>query len=173
WIYAVVMGLAIAAQLFAGVVLVCHIAWIATRRSRPDLLHYFPAWIAAAAIGLAANAGVLITELTTRGLPTPLFYLTFPRDLVFFLVGAPVLLPMGLWLATAGLGLWTQRRQAWVWTVAAVVAVVVVVLWLAVQPAFLYPRFFIFLVPAGALLIVSAIRRLWGVAAGGGEGGGR
>src|SRR5919108_1067393 len=36
--YAVVMGLAIAAQLFAGVVLLCHIAWIATRRSRADLV---------------------------------------------------------------------------------------------------------------------------------------
>src|SRR4029077_12146441 len=115
WLYAVVMGLAIAAQLFAGVVLLCHVAWIATRRSRPDVLHYLPAWIAAAAIGLAANAGVLITELTTRALPAPLFYPTFPRDLVFFLVGAPVLLPMGLWLATAGRGLWAQAGHARAW----------------------------------------------------------
>src|SRR4029077_9391660 len=36
--YAVVMGLAIAAQLFAGVVLLCHLAWILTRRSRAQLV---------------------------------------------------------------------------------------------------------------------------------------
>src|SRR2546426_5483966 len=35
--YAVIMGLAIAAQLFAVVVLLCHIAWIATRRSQTEL----------------------------------------------------------------------------------------------------------------------------------------
>src|SRR5205823_270992 len=48
--YAVVMGLAISAQLFAGVVLLCHIAWIATRRSRADLVRPLPAWLGAAAI---------------------------------------------------------------------------------------------------------------------------
>jgi hypothetical protein len=32
---------------------------------------------------------------------------------------------------------------------------------LALQPAFLYPRFFIFLVPAVAFLMASAIRRWW------------
>ena len=47
--YAVVMGLAISAQLFAGVVLLCHLAWIATRRSRADLVRLLPAWIGAAA----------------------------------------------------------------------------------------------------------------------------
>lgn len=159
--YAAVMGLAIAAQLFAGVVVLCHLAWVAARRSKVDALHLAPAWIAAVAIGLAANAGVLVTELTTRGLPARLFYPSFPRDLVFFLAGAPVLLPLGLWLATVGLGLWTQRRQVGVWTVVAVVAIVVTVLWLVVEPAYLYPRFFIFLVPAFAFLMASAVERWW------------
>src|SRR5467141_3205033 len=54
--YALVMGLAIAAQLFAGVVLLCHVAWIATRRSRPELMQLAPAWAAAALIGVAASA---------------------------------------------------------------------------------------------------------------------
>jgi mannosyltransferase len=159
--YAVVMGLAIASQLFAAIVLVCHVAWIATRRSRADLLQPAPAWVGAALIGLAANAGVIANEVTQHILPPPYFYPTFPRDLVFFLVGAPVLLSMGLWLATAGLGLWTQRREAAMWAAAAVVAVVVAVLWLWLRPAFLYPRFFIFLVPAFALLMAAAIRRWW------------
>ena len=159
--YAVVMGLAVTAQLFAGVVILCHIAWIATRRSRPQLLEVAPAWIAAAAIGFAANANIYITEFTRHGLPASLFYPTFPRDLVLFLVGAPVLLPVGLWLACVALGLWTVRREPWLWAALAVVAAAVLVLWLGLQPAFLYPRFFIFLVPGCAFLMAAAIARWW------------
>ena len=159
--YALVMGLAIAAQLFAGVVLLCHVAWMLTRRSRAELLQLAPAWIGAALVGVAANATIQVTEFTQHGLPAPLFYPTFPRDLVLFLVGAPVLLPVGLWLSSAGLGLWLQRRQAWLWATLAVLAAVVLVLWLVLRPAFLYPRFFVFLVPACAYLMAAAIARWW------------
>jgi len=133
--YALVMGLAIAAQLFAGVVLLCHIAWMLTRRSRAELLQLAPAWIGAALVGVAANATIQVTEFTQHGLPAPLFYPTFPRDLILFLVGAPVLLPVGLWLSSAGLGLWLQRRQAWLWATLAVLVAVVLVLWLVLRPA--------------------------------------
>src|SRR5207248_461536 len=85
------------AGLCAGVFLVCHVAWIATRRSRSDLLRLLPAWAGAAAIGIAANATIYFEELTRHGLPPPLFNPTFPRDLGLFLVGAPVLLPVALW----------------------------------------------------------------------------
>ena len=159
--YGLVMGLAVAAQLFAGVALACHIAWIATRRNKAQLVELAPAWIGAAVIGVAANANIQVNELTQHGLPAPLFYPTFPRDLVFFLVGAPVLLPMGLWLSSAGLGLWLERRRSWVWATIAVLAAVVVILWLGVQPAFFYPRFFVFLVPACAYLMAAAIARWW------------
>src|SRR5947209_7961265 len=160
--YAAVMGLAIAAQLFAVVVLACHLAWIASaRRSWAELARLAPAWIAAAMIGLAANATIYYLELTRHALPPPLFNPTFPRDLVLFVLGAPVLLPVGLWLATVGLGLWTQRREVWLWSTLAVTAAAVVVLWLVVRPAFLYPRFFIFLVPACAFLVAAAVRRWW------------
>ncbi|TMC36164.1 MAG: hypothetical protein E6J28_10590 [Chloroflexi bacterium] len=158
--YAVVMGLAIAAQLFAGVVLLCHVAWIVTR-SRSDIWRLLPAWAGAAVIGFAANANIQVTELVQHGLPPSQLYPDFPRDLVLFLVGAPVVLPVGLWLATVGLGIWTQRRQAWLWTTLGVVAVVVAVLWLGLRPAFLYPRFFIFLVPACGYLVAAAIARWW------------
>jgi len=157
--YALVMGLAIAAQLFAVVVLACHAAWLLARRS--GFRQLLPAWLAAAAIGLAANANIYVLELTRHGLPPPLFNPTFPRDLALFLIGAPVLLPVGLWLATVGLGMWTQRRQIWLWTTVAVVDVVVAVLWLGLRPAFLYPRFFVFLVPALAYLVAAAIARWW------------
>ena len=158
--YAAVMGLAIAAQLFAGVVLLCHVAWILSR-SRSEALRLLPAWAAGAAIGVAAYANIYYLELAHHGLPPPLFNPDFPLYLVLFLVGAPVLLPVGLWLATVGLGAWTQRRQVWLWTTAGVVAVVVAVLWLGLRPAFLYPRFFVFLVAAFAYLVAAAIARWW------------
>ena len=158
--YAAVMGLAIAAQLFAGVVLLCHVAWILSR-SRSEALGLLPAWAAGATVGVAAYANIYYLELTRHGLPPPLFNPDFPLYLVLFLVGAPVLLPVGLWLATVGLGAWTQRRQVWLWTTAGVVAVAVAVLWLGLRPAFLYPRFFVFLVPAFAYLVGAAIARWW------------
>jgi len=123
-----------------------------------------PAWVAAAVIGIAPNANIQFMELAQHGYPASVFYPTFPRDLVLFLVGAPVLVPVGLWLATAGLGLWVLRAQPWLWAGLAVVALVVAVLWLGLQPAYLYPRFFVFLVPACALLMAAAIAR-WKVLA--------
>ena len=162
--YAVVMGLAMAAQLFVGVVLLCHLAWLVSERSWPRLRQLAPAWIAAALIGLGANAHIQVMEYTQHGLPPPVFFPTYPRDLILFIIGAPVLLPVGLWLAAAGLGLWTQRRAAWLWASLAVIAAAVLVLWLGLKPAFLYPRFFIFLVPASAFLMAAAMKR-WGVVA--------
>ena len=159
--YALIMGLAISAQLFAGVVLLCHVAWMLTRRSRPELVRLAPAWFVSLLIGVAANANIQFIEFTQHGLPAPMFYPTFPSDLVFFLLGAPVLLPIGLWLSSAGLGLWLQRREPWLWATIAVLAAVVLVLWLALRPAFLYPRFFIFLVPACGYLMAAAIARWW------------
>jgi hypothetical protein len=159
--YALVMGLAIAAQLFAGVVLLAHLAWIVMSRPRTELTQLAPAWIAAAVMGIAVNANIQFVELVQHGYPPSVFYPTFPSDLIFFLVGAPVLLPLGLWLSTAGLGVWTLRRERWLWSTVAVVAVVVIVLWLGLRPAYLYPRFFIFLVPAFGYLMASAIARWW------------
>jgi hypothetical protein len=162
--YALVMGLAIAAQLFAGVVLIAHVVWIASRRSRSQLVGLTPAWIGAAAIGIAANAYIQYVEIVQHGYPPSNFYPTFPRDLVLFLFGAPVLIPAGLWLGTAGLGVWVLRDRPWLWTTIAVLAAVVAVLWLGLRPAFLYPRFFVFVVPGLAFVMAAAIQR-WKVLA--------
>ncbi|HEY1420124.1 MAG TPA: hypothetical protein VGG90_05375, partial [Candidatus Dormibacteraeota bacterium] len=162
--YALVMGLAIASQLFAGVVLLAHVAWIASRRSWPQLVQLAPAWFAGGLIGVGANAYIQYIELVQHGYPASVFYPTFPRDLVFFLLGAPVLVPLGLWLSAAGFGVWEVRHAAWLWTTVAVVGLVVVFLWAVLKPAYLYPRFFIFLVPGIAFLIAAAIAR-WKVLA--------
>jgi hypothetical protein len=162
--YGLLMGLAIAAQLFAVVVLVGHVAWVATRRSLSPLMQLAPAWLLAAVIGVAANANIQVMELLQHGYPPSLFYPTFPSDLIIFLLGAPVALPLGLWLSTAGLGLWALRREPWLWASLAVLAAVVAIFWLGLQPAYLYPRFFIFLVPGCAYLMAAAIAR-WKVLA--------
>jgi len=160
----VLMGLAIAAQLFAGVVLVAHILWIAWRRDAHQITRVAPAWIVAALVGVAANANIQFMELVQNGYPPRVFNPDFPRDLVLFLFGAPVLLPIGLWLSAAGLGVWVMRAEPWLWASVAVIVVVVAILWLGLKPAYLYPRFFIFLVPGCALLMAAAIAR-WKVLA--------
>jgi 4-amino-4-deoxy-L-arabinose transferase-like glycosyltransferase len=157
--YAVLLGLAIATHVFALVVLLVHVVWIAMRKSWPDLKQIAPAWIAAIVIGAAANANIEVMEFVQHGFPASLYDPTFPRDLVLFLVGAPVLLTVGLWLSAAALGVWAARREPWMWAAIAVIGVVVAVLWLVLQPAYLYPRFFIFLIPGVAFLIAAAIQR--------------
>src|SRR5438477_7192491 len=82
--YAVIMGLAMAAQLFVGVVLLCHIAWLISERSWPGLRRLAPAWAAAALIGLGANAHIQVMESTQHGLPPAVFYPTYPPHLTLF-----------------------------------------------------------------------------------------
>jgi hypothetical protein len=162
--YGLLMGLAIAAHVFAIVVLAGHFVWIVTCRSRPAVIQLIPAWLLASAIGIAANANIEYMELVQHGFPPSLFNPTFPRDLVLFLLGAPVVVSLGLWLSAAGLGVWVLRKEPRLWASVAVVAVVVAVLWLGLQPAYLYPRFFIFLIPGCAYLMAAAIQR-WKVLA--------
>src|SRR5712692_7084676 len=159
--YAVLLGLGIATHVFVIVVLAGHVVWIALRRSWPDIRRLAPAWIASLAIGVAANANIEVMEFVQHGFPPSLFSPAFPLYLVLFFVGAPVLVPLGLWLSTAGLGLWAARREPRVWAAVAVVALVVAILWLVLQPAYLYPRFFIFLIPGVAYLMAAAIKRWW------------
>jgi hypothetical protein len=159
--YALLLGLAIATHVFVIVVLAGHVVWIAMRRSRQDIKRLLPAWVAAFAIGAAANANIEVMEFLQHGFPPSMFNPSFPLYLVLFLVGAPAVVPLGVWLSTAGLGLWAVRREPNVWAAVAVVAVVVAILWLVLQPAYLYPRFFIFLIPGVAYLMAAAIKRWW------------
>jgi hypothetical protein len=163
-VYALVIGLAISAQLFAGAVLIAHVTWMASRRDAQLLIRWSPAWVAAALIGVAANANIQFMELVQHGYPASVFNPDFPRYLVLFLFGAPLVLPIGLWLSAAVLGLWPLRAEPWVWASVVVTVVVVAILWLGLQPAYLYPRFFIFLVPGCAFLMAAAIAR-WKVLA--------
>jgi hypothetical protein len=164
WAYGLLLGLAIAAHVFAGLVLIAHVVWVVVRRPRVELWRLAPAWLVAGIVGIAANAYILWIDFTRHGLISGTFDPTFPRDLIFYLLGAPVLLTIGLWLSAAGLGLWVLRREQWLWPSLITVATAVVILWVGLHPAYLYPRFFTFLVPGCAHLIAAAVKR-WKVLA--------
>lgn len=163
-LYGSLLGLAIAAHAYAGLVLLAHVVWVLARRSWPELLQLLPAWVLAAVIGAAANGYILWVDATQHGFLPKLFDPVFPRDLLFYLLGAPSLLALGLWLSAAGLGLWAARRERLMWAAVAVVVAAGLVLWLVVQPYYLYPRFFMVAVPGVAFLIAAAIKR-WKVLA--------
>ena len=164
WAYGLLLGLAIAAHVFAGLVLIAHVVWAVTRNERVELWRLAPAWLLAGAVGLAADGNILWIDFTEHGLIPGAVDPTFPRDLVFYLVGAPVLLTIGLWLSTAGLGLWVLRRERWLWTSVITMSAAVLILWLGLHPAYLFPRFFVFLVPGCAYLVAAAVKR-WKVLA--------
>ena len=163
-LYGALLGLAIAAHAYAGLVLVAHAVWLLVRRWRGDLLNLLPAWVLAGIIAVAANGYILWVDATQHGFLPRAFDAEFPRDLLFYLLGAPSLLAIGLWLSTAGLGLWAARKERLMWASAGVVAAAAAALWLVLQPFYLYPRFFLFVVPACAFLVAAAVKR-WKVLA--------
>jgi len=163
-LYGLLLGLAIAAHAYAGLVLVAHVLWIVARRSWGDLPRLAPAWAVAAAIAIAANGYILWVDVTQHGFLPKQFTDGFPSDLLFYLLGAHSLLAIGLWLSTAGLGLWAVRRERFVWVAVALVVAVGAALWLVIEPYYLYPRFFIFVIPGVAYLIAAAVKR-WKVLA--------
>jgi len=163
-LYGALLGLAIAAHVFAGLVLVAHVLWVVVRRSWSDVRRLLPAWILAGVIAIAANGYILWVDVTEHGFLPKQFDPTFPRDLVLYLLGAPSLLALGLWLSAAGLGLWALRKERLFWVTFGLAAAAAALLWLVVQPYYLYPRFFIFLIPGCAYVLAAAVQR-WKVLA--------
>jgi uncharacterized membrane protein len=163
-LYGALLGLAMAAHVFAGLVLVAHVLWVVARRSWGDLPRLAPAWALAAVIAVAANGYILWVDATQHGFLPRQFTGGFPSDLLSYLLGAHSLLAIGLWLSAAGLGLWALRNDRLMWVSVALVAATVAVLWLVIEPYYLYPRFFIFVIPSVAYLIAGAVKR-WKVLA--------
>jgi hypothetical protein len=163
-LYGVLIGCAVAAHVFAGLVLVAHVVWIAARRSWPDFVRMIPAWAIAGVIAVAANGYILYVDVAEHGFLPKLFSPTFPRDLLFYLLGAPSLLAIGVFLSVVGLGLWAARRERDMWIGVGLVVGTAAVLWLVIEPYYLYPRFFIFALPGCAFLIAAAVQR-WKVLA--------
>jgi hypothetical protein len=159
WLYGLLLGLAIAAHFFTGLVLAAHLVWVAVQRSRAELWRLVPAWLVALFVGMGANSYIVWVDLTQHGLIPGGIDSTVPRDLAFYLLGAPNLLTIGLWLSTAALGVWVLRRERWLWLAVLTFSAGVAFLWLVLHPLYIYPRFFIFLVPGCAYLIAAAVAR--------------
>src|SRR6202158_1653228 len=159
WPYGLLLGLAIAAHFFTGLVLATHLVWVAARRPRAELWRLVPAWLVALLVGMGANSYIVWVDLTQHGLIPGSIDPTFPRDLVFYLLGAPNLLTIGLWLSIAALGVWVLRRERWLWIAALTFSAGVAFMWLVLHPLYIYPRFFIFLEPGCAYLIAAAVAR--------------
>ena len=158
-LYGAVLGCAVAAHAYAGLVLVFHVLWVASRRSWPEFRHLLPGWVVASAIAVAANGYILYVDATQHGFLPPQFTPSFPRDVLFYLLGAQSLLAIGVWMSIAGLGVWVVRRERAVWLAIALVGLAVVALWVVVKPYYLYPRFFMFAIPGCAYLVAAAVRR--------------
>ncbi len=163
-LYGLVLGCAVAAHAYAGLVLIFHALWVVGRRRWPEFRRLLPAWALAGAIAVASNGYILYVDATQHGFLPSQFSPTFPRDLLFYLLGAQSLVAIGIWLSAAGLGLWVVRRERAVWLAAGLVLLAALLLWLVVQPFYLYPRFFMFALPGCAYLIAAAVQR-WKVLA--------
>jgi hypothetical protein len=163
-LYGAVLGCAIAAHAYAGLVLLLHVLWVLGRRSWPEFRHLIPAWLLAGLIAIATNGYILYIDATQHGFLPSQFDPSFPRDLLFYLLGAPSLIAIGVSLSAAGLGLWVERGVREVWIAVALVAATAAVMWLVIQPFYLYPRFFMFVLPGCAFLIAAAVQR-WKVLA--------
>ena len=163
-LYGLVLGCAVAAHAYAGLVLVFHVLWVLSRRSWPEFRHLLPAWTLAVVVAVATNGYILYVDATQHGFLPSQFSPTFPSDLLFYLLGAQSLVAIGIWMSAVGLGLWVVRKERAVWLGIGVVAFAVVVMWVVIKPFYLYPRFFMFVIPGCAYLIAAAVRR-WKVLA--------
>lgn len=157
-IYALCLVLAAASQPFGLLIVPVHIAAIAVRQPH-RLRTLAPAWLIGVLGGLLANAGPIWATKQAGGIGSGLVDPSFLPLLPLYLLGGSVLLALGLWFATFLLGLYVERQNAVLWVTVAVIAVVTAVLVYALHPDWLYPRFYVFLVPAAAFVLAAAIKR--------------
>jgi len=156
--YAIVVALGMASHIFVAVVLVGHFLYVLIT-DRPALMRLAPAWAAGVLLGLIINANVLYLDLTGHGLPSRFFRPEFGEYVLLFVLGAPIVLSLGVWLSTLLLGMWALRSEAWFWAVLGGFAAAVALFWLVLQPGYLFPRFFIFLIPGAAYMMAVAVQR--------------
>jgi hypothetical protein len=151
WAYTAFAAVGLATHLYMAAVLAGHAA-ILWRRE--PLRPWWPRWATALLVGLVANMPLLTGRaVADRG---RLFRPGFPAQLVVALGG-------GTWIALALLAPvlvlgWRAADPVLRRRGAAFVAGVVGVLWM-VAPTDLYPRFFVWLVPAAAWVVAAGVER--------------
>jgi len=154
-IYVGLLALGLATHLYMVFVISGQIVFVIARREMNT--RWMIRWLAAAIIGGSAYVEVVSTmRSANRG---SVFQPAFPRDLVGELLGhaAPTLIITGVGV---GLTLWSLRRQRETRALALFFVAVVLGLWLGLAPRDLYPRFFVWVVPAVVLAAAAGLYRL-------------
>ena len=147
------MAIGVATHLYMLGVVIGHIAWIASRKrlSRSWAL----TWAEGVLFGSFAYLGLMqvMAQSSKR-----LFRPTFPYDLARALLGHnPILVAVELAGVIAAIWTWRAKRETWF--VGAAVALVVLAAWL-VAPQFLFPRFFVWLLPGVVTLAAVGLARV-------------
>ena len=151
--YCAVVAVGVGTHLYGLAVLATHAAALSGDRAR--LRRWLPRWAAAGAAGLAPAAIPVTRALARRQFRT--FRPLFPLRVAYDLLGGQPLAFLAL-APLALIGLWTLRRRRPVPATLGAVAAMIGAVWL-LGPEFLYSRFFIWLLPAVAVLVALTVAR--------------
>lgn len=151
-IYVVFGAMGIATHAYLGMVIAVQAAVIVARRDR--LLRWIACWAVIGAAGLAA----VVPALDWMGIRGKRYQASFPGDLVVDLLGRSFLAVLFLVPIVAVAVALTWRMRAVRYGVA-VVVVLVLAVWLVVQPYDLYTRFFVWTIPLISVMIALVVSR--------------
>ena len=153
--YVIALAGGIATHLYTAALIPVHASMV-TLQVR-GVLRWSARWALAVALGLAILGGVLGTMVSDAQARTRVFDPQFPIDLVKALLGRSALTAV-LLVPLLALGAWQLRRQPLFLRAGLAVAALIALTWVA-APRDLYPRFFVWLVPAVGLVAARAIAR--------------
>jgi len=153
--YVGLLTLGVATHLYMVLVLAGQIVFVAVRGRLS--IRWTLLWFAGVLTGGAAYLGIISTMRSTdRG---RLLHLAFPRELMVSLTGQATL---AIAVVTVGvaIALWRVRRDRAAQALALLYLAVFATLWLVVAPRDLYPRFFVWALPAVALGAATGLAQL-------------
>jgi hypothetical protein len=157
--YVLAAGAGVMTHLYMGLVLGGHLVLLARRGGSRLLLRVGPLVCLGGVLGVLTYAGLATAMRQEAAELGRRFSVEIGPLTVAFLLGAPYPVVLGLWLSVAGLGLVAAWRDPLVPWLAAAAGAGLAFVWLVLQPALLYPRFFVFVVPGCAFLVAAAVRR--------------
>lgn len=151
-VYILVIAIGTATHLYMLVVVIGHIAWIASRRHLSRLWGF--TWTEGVLLGSFVYLGLLRAMLKPSA---RVFHPGFPYSLSRALLGHnPVLVAVELAGVAAAFWAWRHRRETWF--VAAAVSAIITAAWL-IGPEYLFPRFFVWMVPGVAAVAALGLAR--------------
>lgn len=157
--YVLAAGAGVMSHIYAGLVLGGHLVLLARGGGPRLVMRFGPLVVLGGVLGALTYAGLATALRQEAAEQGHRFSADIGPLVVAFLLGAPYPVVLGLWLSAAGLGLVAAWRDPLVRWLAAAAGAALAFIWLVLQPALLYPRFFVFMVPGCAFLVAAAVRR--------------